>query len=391
MEHASAVMVSMCRADKEMGCRPRWWIGHMHLRYRVLGFLALVVALGGLIDRPVPLRAQEGQPVFRSGVSLVPITALVRDSRNRVVRNLGRDDFQVLEGGRPRPIADFAASDDAPVTVAFLFDTSGSMGVAANLEKGRDFVEAFVNGISPDADHVALFTFDKSLRHDVPFTNDRDDIFDALNDVRPWGLTSLYDAIAETAKQVAVGGSSRRAVVVITDGVDTSSALTPAEVSGLASSIDVPVYVAAVVSPLDHPGASSAVVPDQGEGGLGNLASWTGGELFYISASAHVTLAARELLAAMRHQYVLAIESAPQPGWYRLEVKAKRQDLTVRARTGYFAGDARRLGRIEPQSMDQETAHHASRAPLRTSCTYGPPCGPETDRCRCLSWWISPK
>jgi VWFA-related protein len=332
----------------------------MQLECRIVGFLAVVVALGGLIDPSVPLSAQEGQPVFRSGVSLVPITALVRDSRNRVVHNLRRDDFQVLEGGRPRPIVDFAANDDAPVTVAFLFDTSGSMGIAANLQKGRDLVEEFVNGISPDTDHVALFTFDKSLRHDVPFTNDRDNIFDALNDVHPWGLTSLYDAIAETAKQVAVGGSSRRAVVVITDGVDTSSALSPAEVSGLASSIDVPVYVAAVVSPLDHPGAATAVVPDLGEGGLANLARWTGGELFYISASKHITLAARELLAAMRHQYVLAIESAPQPGWYRLEVRAKRQDLTVRARSGYFAGDARRLGRIEPLPTDQEMVRDAS-------------------------------
>jgi VWFA-related protein len=267
----------------------------------------------------------------------------VRDSRNRIVRNLHRDDFQVLEGGRPRAIVDFAANQDAPISVAFLFDTSGSMGVAANLRKGRDFVEEFVRGISPDTDYAALFTFDKSLRHDVPFTNDRDNIYDALNDVRPWGLTSLYDAIAETAKQVADRSSSRRAVVVVTDGVDTSSALTPAEVSGLASSIDVPVYVAAVVSPLDHPGARTAVIPDPGEGGLGSLARWTGGELFYISASEHLTVTAQELLAAMRHQYVLAIESSQQSGWHQLEVRTKRQGLSVRARTGYFAGDARRI------------------------------------------------
>jgi VWFA-related protein len=313
----------------------------MQFRYRILGLLAALSTVASPLDWHASLRAQEGQPVFRGGVSLVPITALVRDSRNRIVRNLRREDFQVLEGGRPRTIVDFAANQDAPISVAFLFDTSGSMGVAANLRKGRDFVEEFVRGVSPDRDHAALFTFDKSLRHDVPFTNDRDNIYDALYDVRPWGLTSLYDAIAETAKQVADQSSSRRAVVVVTDGVDTSSALTPAEVSGLASSIDVPVYVAAVVSPLDHPGARTAVIPDQGEGGLENLARWTGGELFYISASEHLTVTARELLAAMRHQYVLAIESSQQAGWYRLEVKTKRQDLSVRARTGYFAGDAR--------------------------------------------------
>jgi Ca-activated chloride channel homolog len=315
-------------------------------RMRVRGTLVLAAMLVALsqLHRPASVGAQEGQPVFRSGVSLVPISALVRDSHNRIVRNLRRDDFQVLEGGRPRTIVDFGVSDNAPIAVAFLFDTSGSMGVAANLNRGRDFVEEFVGGIFPQTDHVALFTFNKALRHDVPFTNDPDNIFDALNDVRPWGLTSLYDAIAETAKQVANQSSFRRAVVVVTDGVDTSSALTPAEVSGVASSIDVPVYVAAMVSPLDHPGATTSVVPERHEGGLQALARWTGGDLFYVSSSEHLIPATRELLAAMRHQYFLAIESSERPGWYQLEVRTKRQGFTVRARSGYFAGDSRRAG-----------------------------------------------
>jgi VWFA-related protein len=313
---------------------------------RIRGILVLVTMLVALsqLHRPVLMTAQEGQPVFRSGVSLVPINALVRDSRNRIVRNLRRDDFQVFEGGRVRTIVDFGMNENAAIAVAFLFDTSGSMGVAANLNRGRDFVEEFIGAISPQTDHAALFTFNKGLRQDVPFTTDPDNIFDALNDVRPWGLTSLYDAIAETAKQVADQAALRRAVVVVTDGVDTSSALTPAEVSAVASSIDVPVFVAAMVSPLDHPGGDSSVVPQQREGGLEALARWTGGELFYVSSSENLIPATRELLAAMRHQYFLAIESSEKPGWYQLEVRTKRQGLRVRARSGYFAANSRREG-----------------------------------------------
>jgi Ca-activated chloride channel family protein len=311
----------------------------MLLRQRTVCLLTTILALTALTDGLVPVRAQEGQPVFRAGVSLVPITALVRDSRNRIVRHLQRDDFQVLEGGRLRTIVDFGASENAPIIVAFLFDTSGSMGVAANLDKGRDFVEDFVGEISLGRDNVALFTFDKALRRHVRFTNDPEEIYDALNEVRPWGLTSLYDAIAEAAKEVAdQASSSRRAVVVITDGVDTNSALTPEQVSALASSIDVPVHVAAVVSPLDHPGTTTAVIPELGEASLSKLARWTGGELFYVSTPEQTTLVARELLAAMRHQYFLAIESSATRGWYQLEVRTKRHGLTVKARTGYFAG-----------------------------------------------------
>ena len=282
------------------------------------------------------MHAQEAPPRFSAGVTLVPITAVVRDSRNRIVRDLGRDDFHVLEQGVPRPIVDFRAQDDAPISVAFLFDTSGSMPVASNLEKGRGFVERFLSQVRPTTDEIALFTFDKILRQEIPFTTDRNRIRVALDRVKAWGLTSLYDAIAGTAREVAARPSGPRAVVVITDGDDTSSTLTPAEVSGLASAIDVPVYVVAVVSPLDHPGNTAAVVPDQADGALSNLAYWTGGDLLYVSAPEQTGAVTKELLAAMRQQYFLAIEASTAPGWYRLEVRTKRSGLTVRTRSGYF-------------------------------------------------------
>jgi Ca-activated chloride channel family protein len=300
--------------------------------------LAVSLASLGLISPSRSIYAQDhSRPTFRAGVAIVSITALVRDSRNRIVRNLARDDFQVLEQGEPRPIVDFRATDDAPVSVALLFDTSGSMRVASNLEKGKGLVEHFLSQMKPRSDEAALFTFDRALRQEVPFTNDRDRIHGALGNVSAWGLTSLYDAIGETAKRLANRPSPRRAVVVVTDGVDTSSALTPAEVSGLASAIDVPVYVVAVVSPLDHPGNEAVVVPDEPDGGLSNLAFWTGGDLLYVSAPEQAILVTQELLAAMRQQYFLAIEASTAPGWYGLEVRTNRQGLTVRARRGYFA------------------------------------------------------
>jgi Ca-activated chloride channel family protein len=307
----------------------------------LLGIVAISVALQPTLE----IHAQDAQPVFKAGVALVPITALVRDSRNRIVKNLGLDDFQVLERGRPRPIVDFGANDKAPINVAFLLDTSGSMQVASNMARAKDLIEEFVGGIEPTLDQVALFTFDKSLRREVSFTNDGDQVYDALDGVKPWGLTSIYDAVAQTAKQLGDRTSQRRAVVVITDGADTSSALTPAEVSGLASSIDVPVYVVAVVSPLDHPGAPAAVVSDNANGGLANVAEWTGGELLYVSESNQIPVIAQELLRTMRHQYLLAIESSQSAGWYQLEVRTKRRGLTVRARSGYFAGEPPRASR----------------------------------------------
>jgi Ca-activated chloride channel family protein len=279
-------------------------------------------------------------PTFKTTVDLVSVTAVVRDGKGRVVRNLTRDDFQIYEKGLQRKIVDFKASDQGPISLALLFDVSGSMRGSPNMEAGKKAVEHILSWVEPKADEFALFTFDKELRQETPFTNEPAKIRTALDKMTAMGLTSLYDAIADTAKKLANRPSPRRAVVVITDGVDTASQLTMPQVSGLASAIDVPVYVIAVVSPLDHPGGDMAV-PGANTSpvstSLGNLASWTGGELIVVSAPADASLAARELITELRHQYLIAFESSKDPGWYALDVKTRHRDFTVRARSGYFA------------------------------------------------------
>lgn len=309
------------------------------MRTRQLGrsLLAVLLGLTAILSPAVRASAQEpAQPTFRTSVAVVPITAVVRDSRNRVVRDLERKDFQVLEQGAPRRIVEFSANEDGPVSVAFLFDTSGSMGLASNLSKGREVIAQLLSRMQSPRDEAALFTFHRSLRQEVGFTNDRNRVQRALAGVRPWGLTSLYDAVAETAKRLTDRETVRRAVVVVSDGVDTSSALTSGQVAALASAIDVPVYVVAVVSPVDDPAHRLALAPGQMAGGLFDVAHMTGGDVFYVSAFDPAE-AMDKLLAAMRHQYFLAIESSADRGWHALEVKTKRRGLTVRARRAYFS------------------------------------------------------
>jgi VWFA-related protein len=164
--------------------------------------------------------------------------------------------------------------------------------------------------------------------------------------VKPYGQTSLYDAIAQAAKSVAdtaPGDRRRRAVIVLTDGVDTSSEMTPAEVSAAASSIDVPVYVVTVMSPIDVPPefeSSRLAHASAPEGTLRTLARWTGGELFMVSAPAHGSIAARQIIDELRHQYVLGVSASAssRDGWRQLSVRiTKDRDFTVRARSGYSA------------------------------------------------------
>jgi len=280
------------------------------------------------------------KPTFRSAVDLVSVAAVVRDRHGRFARNLKKDDFIIREGGSRREVLDFRTDENAPVRVGLLFDVSGSMRIASHLEDARQAARYVLSSmhLDRDADEAAVFSFDMNLQTQQPFTTDAGAIENALARVQPYGQTSLYDAIAETAEHVAEtrpGDRHRRAVVVFTDGVDTSSLMTPEHVSAVASEIDVPVYVVTVVSQSTH---EDVPLHAEQESPLGTLARWTGGNLFMTSAPAHQSLAARQIVDELRHQYLIAFAASSAKGWRPLDVKTKDKDLTVRARSGYAAG-----------------------------------------------------
>lgn len=294
-----------------------------------------------------PQEPQQPKPTFRSAVDLVSVAAVVRDKRGRFARNLRKEDFVIEEGGVRRDVIDFRADDNGPVRVALLFDVSGSMRLATRLEDAREaarqVLSALKFGPSGDAgqaagDEAAVFSFDMNLQSLQPFTADPGAIESALARVLPYGQTSLYDAIAQTARNVVEsrpGDPRRRAVIVFTDGLDTSSELKPEQVSAIAASIDVPVYVMTVVANVDREKGSQG---EQAQAPLRDLSRATGGDLFVTSAPAHESVAARQIVDELRHQYVLAFAASPGPGWHGVTVKTKSKDLSVRARSGYAAG-----------------------------------------------------
>ena len=140
-------------------------------------------------------------------------------------------------------------------------------------------------------DEAGLFAFDSRLREVAPFSVDTRALKGALGEVDPFGATSLHDAISAAAERVATRPMARRAVVVLTDGIDTASRMTPAQVSAKAAAIDVPVYIIAVVLPIDDPGSDRATPGAKRQapasiGTIEDLARWTGGALYYSSTSA---------------------------------------------------------------------------------------------------------
>jgi VWFA-related protein len=247
------------------------------------------------------------------------------------------------------------------VKVAVLVDISGSMRMGQRTADARHTANHLFSSLD-SADQAAVFSFDTMLSEVQAFTSDRTKLQSALNEVEPpFGQTSLYDAIADTARMVAAASSSgprglpqRSAVVVITDGVDTRSRLQPSEVALVASGIDVPVYVVTVLAAVDDPRQNENERDAALASDLQELARRTGGELFITSSPAHSSVAARQMISELRHQYVLAFEASDRAGWRPLEVRTRKSNLTVRARSGYSGGQ---------RSSEEEAARAAGNGP----------------------------
>jgi Ca-activated chloride channel homolog len=309
------------------------------LRPLVLALLAVGSLRASAQDVQVP--ADVPTQTFRSSVDLVTIQASVRDRRGRPLTGLKPNDFEIRDNDQVRPILSLRADVRAPLSVAVLADMSGSMRLEPKTAMARRAFETVLSQLRDGEDEIALFTFDANLDERHGFTRQLASVRDGLSSFEPFGSTSLYDATAETARRLAARSATHKAVIVLTDGIDTSSTLTAAEVSSLASSIDVPVFIVATVPAIDQRLRMELAAdrsPDGGAATLRDLAEWTGGHLVFASTFTETAGAAASLIGALRLQYVLAIEAASTREWRRLDVRVKAPAATVKARSGYFGG-----------------------------------------------------
>jgi Ca-activated chloride channel family protein len=300
----------------------------------VTAFAASVFGVSPTAQEPVA----QPRATFRSAADLVTIQASVRDAHGRVVSGLTPQDFEVRDNGELRPVLSLRSDKQSPLSVAIVVDMSGSMRVGPKIDMTRQAYDSVLDQLRTGHDEVAVFTFDVELHQRRPFTRDIPNLRGALDDFKPFGSTSLYDATADAAKQLAERSATHKAVIVLTDGVDTSSEMTMREVSALASSIDVPVFVVATMPSVDQRILQEGRTPRSNSADLRDLAEWTGGQFVFASTLVETVTAASSLVNDLRQQYVLAIEAATDREWRRLDVRVRRPSARVKARSGYFAG-----------------------------------------------------
>jgi Ca-activated chloride channel family protein len=280
-------------------------------------------------------------PRFSAGTDLVVLSATAVDRHGRPVTNLRREEFRLFEDGRPQPLQHFSEARSVPARLLLLVDASGSMNGALKTTSARMAVAQILAGLQPD-DEVALAGFDHRYWGLVPFTRDRTAILAALGELEPFGSTALHDALDHAARDLASWGEGRRAVVVVTDGVDTASQLRPDDVLARSQALDVPIYAVSVVSPVDDPesalftGRQRPAAATAGSVLLARYARLSGGASFVASDLGGLQRAAATILGELKHQYRLAYDPPPGPFRFRrVEVQSTRKGVLVKTRSGY--------------------------------------------------------
>jgi Ca-activated chloride channel homolog len=279
------------------------------------------------------LFAQE-PPTFRSNVTLVHIIATVKNGAGQLVSGLQKDDFAILDNGVPQEVAVFARQTDLPLSVALLIDTSGSTAKDLNYEtdSAAKFLHALLAEGQP-ADRVALYSFSYDIQQGR-FTRDYPSLQRQLKLLRGDAGTSLYDALYY-ASQALENREGRKAIVVVTDGGDTTSSRDLKQALKAAQMADVVVYPVVVLPITNDAGRNTG-----GEHALEFMAQGTGGRAFYPAVSAELDRTFADIISELRTQYVLGFYPRNVPPtkepFHQLTVRVKSPELRVSARNGYY-------------------------------------------------------
>jgi Ca-activated chloride channel family protein len=297
-------------------------------------FLALVAAGPAATTETHPAR-------FGVETRLVLLSATAVDKKGRPVRDLRPDELQVFERGKPQKIVHFGHARTTQARLLLIVDASGSMEGDLRESRVRAAIDQILAALDP-ADEVALAGFDSRYWGVVAFTRDRDAIRRGLKELTPFGSTALHDALDKGAHDVASRGEGRRALLVITDGIDTSSSHQPDDVIAHSRALDVPIYALSLVSPLDDPQSSVFVGGHErpaavaGSDVLRRYAEMSGGFAFRVSEPRGLGLAARRIVDELKEQYRLGYDPPEgPPGFRSIEVRTTRKGVRVRTRSGY--------------------------------------------------------
>jgi len=297
------------------------------------------LALAGALTAILAGSALAAQ-VYRGGTDVVLLSVTVTDSAGRHVPGLVREDFRIFEDGVLQDISHFSDQPE-PISLSLLLDTSNSMEIDNRMGMAQLAASGFVGRLGP-SDVAQIVDFDTQTRVLAPFTNDKTLLEKAIRQARAGGATSLYNTIYTALSELrrmrglAGGAPRRQAIVLLSDGEDTSSIVPNEDVIDLAKRCEVIVYAIAVVSkePTQTRGWNEA------EFVLRTITRETGGRVFFVTDPQQLPEIYVQISDEIANQYSVGYMSknVKRDGlWRKIALQVVKGDATPRTRSGYYA------------------------------------------------------
>jgi Ca-activated chloride channel family protein len=278
--------------------------------------------------------ASSTQPI-RVRVELVNVLMTVTDRKNRLVIHMTKDDFKVLEDGKPQTIRYFSRESDLPLRIAILIDTSNSIRERMRFEQEAaiDFLNTTIRR-GKDLAFVVGFDVEPQLVQD--YTDNLEKLANAIRGLQAGGVTSLYDAIFFSCKEKMLFFPPpepylRRVMIIISDGQDNQSEHTREEALAMAQRAEVTIFTIST----NRSGAEA-----RGDKVLRRLAEETGGRAFFPFEASELAADFQQIARELRSQYSLAYVSTnpAHDGTFRnILIEPLEKNMRVRAKAGYFA------------------------------------------------------
>ena len=277
------------------------------------------------------------RPAIQQSADLVLVPVSVTDPLGRLVTGLREDNFEVFENKKPQEVRHFS-SDDAPVSLGIIVDTSGSM--KDKMERVREAVKQFCYSANPQ-DEFFMITFSDTPQLVHNFSDSPEDLESKLLFASAKGRTALLDAIYMGIKKMREAKYSRKALLIVSDGGDNHSRYSETEVKSTVKESDVMIYA---IGTFDRnlPTIEEVMGPDL----LSHIAEATGGRAFVLDNLIEMPEVARRIGVELRTQYVLGYHPSNPPHdgkWRKISVKLrlpkKLTSLQARAKQGYYASN----------------------------------------------------
>ena len=312
----------------------------------VLLFL-LIAALDVSFLSSFPQEAQNKKIFHDVAVSAISIAVTVQDRKGRFINDLMQEDFRIYENNEKKEITYFSHNFESPLSLTVLLDVSGSMELQDKLRENKEALKYLLTFLLDRHDEVSLLIFaDGEVEVAVNFSNSKNDFLAVLEKTEAYGQTALNDAVAVSPEFANKGSNEKRALLLITDGIENDSQSSPEQAVEIARRVDIPIYTIGYKIPLTEqylkkykrsPELTSSGIIDS----LERFSSATGGKAFFINHAEELKDTLSRIKKEISHQYILGYTSyrSPESEYRNIKVVTSKKKYRVRTREGYYSGE----------------------------------------------------